>query len=444
MPFLVPNFAHAFGQTYTLPIPLWLFLFGAATSIVVSFVAISWFADVKSTKQQAHMRSFQVSAFTKPAKIIGVTVFWFVIASGLMSIGSFNLIVVSFWVLLLIGVTYAVAMFGNVWQYFNPFLTMFEGFERVLGKQRMPLLRYPAQLSYYPALLTYFGLIWLELFSNGLGIVPDRLAHILLLYAGVTIVAAWIFGKETWFRYGEFFSVFYALIARVSCVVAQKDGLRIQRPFSGISSGEAVRLSMLIIIAFMFASTAYDTFRETALFYDVAGAMPAWATRERWLYELASLGILTACLLVLYFLAIGCMRTVLPTKSSWYELSLRFALTLLPIAVAYHMAHYFPLLFTNGPLAINYLGDPFQMGWDILGLSSADIALNFYNVTAVWYAQVALIIGGHIAALYAAHRTAGQLFRKRTVVIRSQIPIVALMILYTVCSLWVLTLALAG
>src|SRR5918992_1227802 len=39
-----PAFAHGFGQTYDLPIPLWLYLYGAAAAVLASFVPIGLFA----------------------------------------------------------------------------------------------------------------------------------------------------------------------------------------------------------------------------------------------------------------------------------------------------------------------------------------------------------------------------------------------------------------
>jgi len=441
---LLLHFAHAFGQTYTLPIPLWLFLFGAAASIVVSFVIISWFVDAKPRKAVSYSVAAPIGWLMPLAKVLGVAGFWLMIFSGLLSVGSFSLIIISFWIILLIGLTYVVALFGDVWQYINPFRTMFEGLERVLSPQKKPLLRYPMRWSYYPALVCYVGLIWLELLSGGLGIIPDALAYILLAYGAVTIVAAWAFGKDIWFRYGEFFSVFYAVVARVSSVVIEHGNVYLRRPFAGISSGEAVRFSVLLIVLFMLASTGYDTLRETRLFRSIAEAVLGSVLQVNGIYELTCLGVLTTGLLALYLGSVAVMRRITPTKYSTFELAKRFALTLLPIAVGYHMAHYFPLLFTNGPLVLNYLGDPFQFGWNIAGLADADFSPGPFDAAKVWYAQVGLIVGGHIAALYASHRTAAQLFRGRRVVVRSQYAMTVLMVVYTVASLWILTLALAG
>jgi hypothetical protein len=38
-----------------------------------------------------------------------------------------------------------------------------------------------------------------------------------------------------------------------------------------------------------------------------------------------------------------------------------------PIALAYHLAHYFAYLFVQGQRIVPLLSDPFGRGWDLLG-----------------------------------------------------------------------------
>src|ERR687890_942090 len=39
-----PAFAHGFGPTYDIPIPLWLYLYGAAAAVVLAFVPLALFS----------------------------------------------------------------------------------------------------------------------------------------------------------------------------------------------------------------------------------------------------------------------------------------------------------------------------------------------------------------------------------------------------------------
>ena len=36
--------AHGFGRLYTLPVPVWMYLYGAAAALLASFALIAWFA----------------------------------------------------------------------------------------------------------------------------------------------------------------------------------------------------------------------------------------------------------------------------------------------------------------------------------------------------------------------------------------------------------------
>jgi hypothetical protein len=56
----------------------------------------------------------------------------------------------------------------------------------------------------------------------------------------------------------------------------------------------------------------------------------------------------------------------------------------------------------------------------------------------VWFVEIALIVGGHILAVLAAHRTAWRIGGSRVVALRSQYALTALMSLYTVATLWLL------
>jgi len=39
-----PALAHGFGPTYDIPIPLWLYLYGAAAAVVLAFLPLALFS----------------------------------------------------------------------------------------------------------------------------------------------------------------------------------------------------------------------------------------------------------------------------------------------------------------------------------------------------------------------------------------------------------------
>ena len=85
------------------------------------------------------------------------------------------------------------------------------------------------------------------------------------------------------------------------------------------------------------------------------------------------------------------------------ELSRRFAHTLVPIAAAYVVAHYFSLLAYNGQDLWRLASDPLGDGSDLFGGAGASIDYSILTATAIWYVQVLALVAGHVAALVLAH-----------------------------------------
>jgi (2Fe-2S) ferredoxin len=116
-----------------------------------------------------------------------------------------------------------------------------------------------------------------------------------------------------------------------------------------------------------------------------------------------------------------------------------FVLPLVPIAAAYLVAHYFSLFLIQGQFIITLASDPFGRGWNLFG--TVDFAPNLAIVApdTVWYVQVTALVVGHVAGLAIAHDRAVAIFENRRAALRSQYPMLALMVLYTVGGLWVLS-----
>ena len=87
---------------------------------------------------------------------------------------------------------------------------------------------------------------------------------------------------------------------------------------------------------------------------------------------------------------------------------------------------------------IALLADPFGRGWHLLPTSSYQPSFILAGAAIVWYVQVVLIVLGHVIAVYLAHLRAGERFRTAQAVLLSQYPMLVLMVLYTMTSLWIL------
>ena len=116
-----------------------------------------------------------------------------------------------------------------------------------------------------------------------------------------------------------------------------------------------------------------------------------------------------------------------------------FVLPLVPIAFAYVVAHYFSLFLIEGQFVCSLTSDPFGRGWDLFG--TVDFAPNLAIVTpeTVWYVQVGALVVGHVCGLAVAHDRAVALFENKRDALRSQYPMLGLMVLYTVGGMWLLS-----
>jgi hypothetical protein len=112
--------------------------------------------------------------------------------------------------------------------------------------------------------------------------------------------------------------------------------------------------------------------------------------------------------------------------------------TLIPIAAVYFAAHYFAYLLIAGQATLGVLVDPFGHGWNPAGLGEYELWKGIAPAALVWWVQVLLIVWGHVAAVFAAHRLALVRSRGAGRALLAQAPLVLLMVGYTVAGLWVL------
>ena len=465
--------AHAFVQPYTLPVPFWLYLFACAATVVLTFAVVSYFFSVPAVAAVAPRIPARANSgwnATLPRwalrglRALAVGCLLLSVVAGLLGTRDpdANINITLFWVVFVLMLTYATALVGDVFALINPWRTIVEWFETSSpGPKRTPLA-YPARLGYWPALLSYIGLIWLELFT----LPPPRgLAMVLVVYSLVTFAGVWLFGKAAWFRYGELFSVLLRLVGLLAPVEYQSSGdarcieVRMRWPLSGVLAERPEKsVSLVLFVLFMLSSTTFDGMHETivwmSLFWKhiVAVFQPLWGTDliasqrmlEHWYvaYQRAGLVLSPFLYLAFYFAVILVLKAVTRTTIPLRDLAREFAFTVLPIAIVYNMAHYWTLLLTQIPKLPYLVSDPFGFHWHLLGLTPP-AEFPPLNMGAVWNTEVALILVGHLAGVYLAHRIALRVFPSRRDAILSQIPMLLLMVSYTVMGLWVISQPLA-
>ena len=125
-----------------------------------------------------------------------------------------------------------------------------------------------------------------------------------------------------------------------------------------------------------------------------------------------TLGLVAMILMVIGIYRLG-IRGIhrIDQRRSPQELANQFAHTLVPIALAYVVAHYFTFLIYQGQ-SIGYLiSDPLGNGANIFGTAHATIDYGFISASQAWYFEVAALLAGHVAGLVLAHDRAVSMFR---------------------------------
>ena len=152
-----------------------------------------------------------------------------------------------------------------------------------------------------------------------------------------------------------------------------------------------------------------------------------------------TLGLLWAIAIVaaLYLGAIQVMARL--TDGEPRDLTVKFAPSLIPIVLGYAIAHYFSLLVIQGQYMIPLLSDPFGKGWDLFGTAGFHPNIAVLTPNTIWYVQVTALVLDHITDLAVAHDQTIAIFKNHQNALHSQYAMLALMVLYTVGGLWILS-----
>ena len=441
-------FAHGLIKRAALPIPEGMFIVSAVVVLVVSFAALAvlWQKPKLEDSEWRPVPGGRAIA-SRPVEIvcglIGVALLGVVLAAGYVGAQAVQtnftptFVFIIFWV----GLVFVSALFGDVFKAFNPWRAIGRVIEAVTRRQTFA--PYPEQLGRWPAAAGLLAFTWVELVSGWAG-EPLPIAILVTIYTVYTLAAQFVWGTETWTRYGESFSVYFNLFARLS-IFETRDRVLGIRPFlAGLTSLERVAGTVGVIVV-LIGTVTYDGLSAGALWRENLGV---WINDG---FTGAGFGIETAAKLTgtvglllgvaiigaFYNLGIRGTRTV-GGDFSQDGLRFKFAHSLVPIAMVYAMAHYLTYLVFDGQ-AIGFLAsDPLGEGWNLFGTAKSTIDFSVLSQNAIWYLQVGFVVGGHVAALVLAHDRALVLYGDSKQATRSQYWMLAVMVGFTFLALWLL------
>ncbi len=456
--------AHALASRQDLPVPAWLFAWGASIVLIVSFFALAagW---RKPRFEQARWRPLGAglsrALLSLPVQalcgLIGVFLLGVAVYAGLRGTEApdRNFALTFLFVTTWLGFPFLSALLGDVFRPFNPWRAVGRaagaGFEAIAG-QRSGHLAYPEKLGRWPAAIGLIAVVWLEVVygaSGGVavGLDPHAAAVATLIYSGYTLSMMALFGVEKWCERGEVFSVYFGMFGQLGCFGVHDGRLSRRRPLSAATRWATAPGSAAVVIASI-ATTSFDGAQEGAF----KGAI---ASVFEWLTD-AGLGLTPALRLtdtifialcfagvgLVYMLGVRGMRTVRGAPSL-ATLRVGFAHTLIPIALAYLVAHYFSLFVFQEQAQFTYLlSDPLGTAHtDLFGTASGGIDFTVLGANAIWYVQVGALIVGHVLGLTLAHDRALVYWSDYRRATASQYWMLAVMVAFTCFGLYLLSVS---
>jgi hypothetical protein len=445
--------AHGLVGKQDLPIPRWLFAWGAAIVLVISFVGLAVLWPRPRLEEVRERRLLRLPVQLEVlAGLVGVAIFGIVVYAGLAGVqtSTANLTPTVVYVLFWVGIPVLSLLFGDVFRPFNPWLAIGRGsgwLVKRLGAGADPL-PYPERLGRWPAAFGILAFAWVELaYTNKAD--PSTLSVMILAYAAFQVVGMSVYGTEAWSRSGDAFGVYFGLFSRLSWLHWERGELRRREPLGGAPRLDPVPGTVPLLCT-MIGTTSFDGFSQGPLWTGTNGL--GIQLQHRFLdmgfnaevaLEIAfTIGLVGVVLVIasLYRLGVIGMRSVGENHAAT-ELGRRFVHSLIPIALAYVIAHYCSLLLYQGQ-AIGYLiSDPLGHGSNIFGTADKTIDYSVITANGVWYVQVVALVVGHACGLALAHDRALSTYRGARAATRSQYWMLVVMIGFTSLGLWLLSAA---
>lgn len=419
--------ACALPPSIVMTLPTTYYIWGAALTVALTVPL--------AARRGRPMPSPSLAPAMPPTWTFATSYLGFLVFLGLIGIGFLgprdpmhNLLTLVFWTLIWVLLPLLCLACGNLWAGLNPWSGPIKMTRALLGREKSVGL---TRLGHWPAVLGFFGFSWFQIVSLS----PDDplvLAQLALGY-WVVIFLLGVLEGEDWIWQGEFFCLYVLLLSRLAPIWREAGHLKVGWPGAQLLRHPALDASGTAFVLLLLSALSFDGLRDTFWWLDRIGQNPlefggrSAVVGENTFGLLAAWALTTA--LVLGALALGRKMTgaTLPTGP--------VMLSFLAIAAGYHGAHYLLMLLTAGQYLLSALNDPFFRGDAFLGLPPFYVSYGLLTdrgtMVLIWNLQFALILGAHMLAITLAHRLSPSA--------RALLPLDALMVLYTIFGLWMLS-----
>jgi hypothetical protein len=435
---------HQLTGTFESPIPLPVYLAGAAAAVALSF-AVVFLRDVPSFGPAEEPVRVVPRWLRMSLRALGlVAVAWLLAQALVGGTSEADVSGLFLWTYGWVGLAIVSALVGPAWSWLDPFSALHDVGAAILrraGIRGWTPAAYPARLGRWPAVAGFAAIIWLELVVTG-GTGGRTLVAGFAVYAAITLIGMAQFGRDTWRANGEVFTVWYGLLGRIAPFAlagSPESGKVRRRPYGAGLLARGWLAADAALAAIAVVSVLYDGLSQTQPWFDLVG-LP---------------GLVGSTLILALFLggsvalALGVARLVgAPPLAPAAGLAAVGA-GLIPIAAGYLAGHYLTALLVDGQRIAIAVSDPFQQGWDLFGTAFFEPVSSFLVPGVVWAVQLGAVVGGHMLGAVAGHLAAVDgrptatipATQLRAVRLR-QLPLAVLMVGLTMATLWSLGQAL--
>jgi hypothetical protein len=409
----------------------------AATVVLVAMMPAGLASRIFATTVPGRCRSIPGRRWTSILSFVALMVMIRVGLTGTQN-PTGNLLPLTVWTLIWIGLVLAQGVIGDLWSWVNPL----DGPVAIVRRAGVrPLDRLPSLAGHWIAVA---GLIAIMAFllADAAPSNPARLASVVLGWWAFHFAGAVILGPR-WLRRAEPVGALMRAYAALSPFGSARGRWQVGLPGWKVLLRPVPSLSMAVFVVGLLAAGSFDGLYETFWWLGLTGINPLEYPGRSAVAGQSVAGLLLA--LPALLLAYGAMVWLGARVAGIRDTGRAFralASSLLPIAFAYHAAHYLPAFLVDAQHAAIAFNDPLDTGANLLGLAEMRVTTGFFNrlasVRLIWLTQAGLVVTGHVFGILLGHAIALRLTDDSRRATLMQVPLAAFMILYTLFGLWLL------
>ncbi len=429
-------YGHASEQGFVLLLPTDLYIKGGVASVVLTVILISVLprriaAGIFRPLSVVSYRRRDLRSITSSAMFLFLMVLLLVGVSGPHD-PTRNALSLAVWAMFWVVLVTVQGVFGNVWFWLNPWVGPYKMVRR--GGLR-PMAKLPPVLGYWPALISFLAFAAV-LLAHPAPADPDRLAAMVWCYWFFHFVGMVVFGPK-WLQRAEGLTVLMNSYASIAPFGVAGGQIRIGTAGWKTLSRRAPALSLAVFMVAMLAVGSFDGLNETFWWFGLIGINPLEFPGRTAVVgdNLRGLAFAVPALVVAYGLAVMLGALMIGQAGKFWLAFRTFTPAILPIALAYHFAHYLTSFLVEIQYVARTIADAFALG-------QVRVTTGFFNTYAtvriIWLTQAGTVVLGHVVAILLSHNLALGLYGSHKKAAISQIPLALFMVAYTFFGLWLL------